>query len=460
MTNPFIYLKYSLITGLFLSASAAAIAQTWVGVGIPGISTGSINYTSIVLDTGGIPYIAFADALHGNNASVMKYTGSAWTYVGDTSISSGLGAWSVTLAFGKNDTPYIAYNDVSSDGAPTIMKYNGTSWVQVGSTGSPSGPISSVQLAIDTAGTPYVAYQDPTEYASVKKFDGSNWVFVGSPSFSAGYAATPSIALDPSGTPYVSYTDGANAYKVSVMKYNGSAWENVGPAGFTPDSAGVWEYSLAIDGSGTPYIAYQDDNDLLGKAIVMKYDGTSWTELGGTPASPGAALWISLALNASGEPYIVYADGTDNNKATVVTYHDSSWVTTGAADFSDSSVKYASIAMSKSGASYVVYKDAAHVNKVTVKELQTSNTVAAISHSAPGLNVYPDPAQGNFFLTVSTSQLQSVPVVITNALGQKVKECTIPANNARQITLDVAPGVYFISAITNDGVATKSIIVK
>uniref|UniRef100_UPI0025BED8A4 hypothetical protein n=1 Tax=Ignavibacterium sp. TaxID=2651167 RepID=UPI0025BED8A4 len=50
-------------------------------------------------------------------------------------------------------------------------------------------------------------------------------------------------------------------------------WWNVGTAGF---SAGEASYiSIAIDGSGTPYVAYRDGRD-SSKATVKKYNGSSW----------------------------------------------------------------------------------------------------------------------------------------------------------------------------------------
>src|SRR5579872_3102918 len=83
------------------------------------------------------------------------------------------------------------------------------------------------------------------------------WSTVGSAHFSAAGAYGTSIAVDGSGTPYLAFTDGSvGAGAATVMKYNGSSWVIVGTAGF---SAGqVTSPSLHIDGSGTPYVAYQD----------------------------------------------------------------------------------------------------------------------------------------------------------------------------------------------------------
>ena len=100
------------------------------------------------------------------------------------------------------------------------------------------------------------------------KFNGTNWEQVGQAGFSAGSADPTSLAIDSSGTPYVAYQDSANSGKASMMKFNGTNWEQVGAAGF---SAGAAHYnSLALDGSGTPYVAYRDVANGT-KASVMKF---------------------------------------------------------------------------------------------------------------------------------------------------------------------------------------------
>ena len=103
---------------------------------------------------------------------------------------------------------------------------------------------------------------------TVMKYDGSAWVTVGTPSFTAA-ASYPSLAFSTDGTPYVAYMDYANGAKTTVMEYNGSSWVNVGNAGF---SAGTSGYpSLAFSPTdGMPYVAYVDVAN-SNKATVMKY---------------------------------------------------------------------------------------------------------------------------------------------------------------------------------------------
>src|ERR1035437_10080442 len=81
------------------------------------------------------------------------------------------------------------------------------------------------------------------------------WVPIGSPKFTGGIASYSTIAIDNSGTPYVAYEDGSNGNKATVMKYDGSNWVTVGSAGFSVGQ--VWYISIAIDSSGMPYVVYE-----------------------------------------------------------------------------------------------------------------------------------------------------------------------------------------------------------
>jgi len=104
----------------------------------------------------------------------------------------------------------------------------------------------------------------------------AQWVNEGSAGFSTGRADYTSLAIDGSGTSYVAYSDVANSSKATVMKYNGSTWELVGSAGF---SAGQAEYlSLAIAPDGLPVVAYSDISNSY-KSTVMKYSAPLPVEL-------------------------------------------------------------------------------------------------------------------------------------------------------------------------------------
>ena len=66
----------------------------------------------------------------------------------------------------------------------------------------------------------------------------------------------------------MAYEDGANSFKATVMKFDGSSWVNVGNAGFSANV--VSSTCLAINMQGEPYVAYRDEANNLG-IIVMRY---------------------------------------------------------------------------------------------------------------------------------------------------------------------------------------------
>ncbi len=349
-------------------------AQTWNLVGSAGFSLDTAYNTSIAINSSGTPYVVYQDAGFSNKATVMKFNGSSWVNVGSAGFSAG-GAENTSIAIDGSGTPYVVYSDGSVGNAATVMKFNGSSWVNVGSPGFSAGGANFTSIAIDGSGTPYVVYEDGiySGRATVKKFNGSSWVHVGSPGFSAGASLYTSIAIDGSGTPYVVYVDGSVGNAATVMKFNGSSWVNVGSVGFSYYA--TLFTSIAIDGSGTPYVVYPNGGDDE-KASVMKYNDTSWG--GGIPIggsccfSAGVAHYTSIAIDGSGTPYVVYEDGYPNGPATVMKFNGSSWVNVGSPGFSAGEADYTSIAIDGSGTPYVVYVDGSVGNAATVMKFGTT----------------------------------------------------------------------------------------
>jgi len=78
------------------------------------------------------------------------------------------------------------------------------------------------------------------------------------------------------GTPYVAFT-GASS-NLSVMKFNGASWVNVG--GTIGNSYSYYSSSFDfIVSGGVPYIAFSDSSSQL---HVQYLSGTAWVDLGGT----------------------------------------------------------------------------------------------------------------------------------------------------------------------------------
>ena len=185
------------------------------------------------------------------------------------------------------------------------------------------------------------------------KVNAQAWQNVGR-SVSGPYAYYTDIALDASGTPYVAYYDGANGYRATVKKFDGINWVPVGIEGF---SAGAATFErIAFDNTGTPYVAFSDwTHDK--KTTVMKYDGTNWVAVGSIGFSAGQADHLYLAIDRNGTPYVAYSDRQNGGNITMNKFDGTDWITVGGANFSYGRVYQIYIAFDANNIPFVSFRD-------------------------------------------------------------------------------------------------------
>ncbi|MDK9716480.1 MAG: IPT/TIG domain-containing protein [Trichlorobacter sp.] len=311
------YLAYSYNTsGTVLKWDGAG----WVTVGSPGFFTSDYPM-SLVFAPNGTPYIAYEDSVNGMKATVKKFDGNDWAPVGDAGFSSGTMDF-MALAIAPDGTPYTAFTEFESN-ITRVMRYDGSSWTPVGGIAFSDATRAALvfSLKFSPAGVPYISYLNyvPGEASGmtigVKRLNSDSWELVGNPAFPyfpEGGIAFP-LAFAPDGTPYLVYPDAANASKATVMKFNGSSWDLVGSAGFTPVAG--WDFSLAFAPDGAPYLAYAGSGPQSG---VMKYTGGSWITVG--DAGIMKARYTSLAFAPDGTPTVAFRDLQFGNKITVMRF--------------------------------------------------------------------------------------------------------------------------------------------
>jgi len=254
----------------------------WEELGSP-ITDGYVQYISLAIYSG-VPYMAYEDGANGDEVTVIEFNNSTWGAVGGAIPNGSAGYISLAI---HNGTPYVAYTDWSSGNKLTVMEFDGTSWNTVGTKGFSAGGVDYVSLAIDSAGIPYVAYEDentPNDAATVMKFNGSIWVSVGNPGFSVGGVFYTSITVH-NGIPYVAYADETDDDAATVMKYNGSNWTLIGSPDFSGGEADFT--SLAIDSTGNLYVSYEDYANSQG-ATVMEF---------GVPSQQSTTSALSVSTN-------------------------------------------------------------------------------------------------------------------------------------------------------------------
>jgi hypothetical protein len=223
-------------------------------------------------------------------------------------------------------------------------------WKNVGNSGFSSNGATYQSMVLDSNNNPYVAFSESE--VTVMKFNGTSWENTGLPKF-ADYGRHISLAIDKNDVLYVAFRgSAANFSKLTVMKFNGTLWEIVGSKSF---SAGMVEYvSLKIDGNGVPYVAFQDEWNSY-KITVMKFNGTSWENVGSPGFSKQNAKYISLDIDSSNIPYVAFQDAGDGQKASVMKFNGANWVYVGIAGFSSASSSHQSLAIDSKDVPYIAY---------------------------------------------------------------------------------------------------------
>lgn len=318
----------------------------------------------------GILYMACSDAVDNDNVVWAKYNGIYWSKIPKywassvpMPVSDGL-ADIVRMQF-YNGTPYIAYMDMQNGDKATCKKYNSTSytWETVGSVGF-SGVIyntydNSLSFALDND-TPYAAYVDnTTQRTNCMKFNGTAWEAVGNADFSPSWVTKISLAAS-GGTPYLAFRDGSINELITCMKLNAGTWEVVGSSGFSPGDGTSFPNLKFYN--GTPYIAYFSGQH---KFSYEKFNGTSWEIAGDGIYAKFAGSQVSFFLENDTQ-YVVYRDygsSRDNCKK----YNGTSWELLGSADFGAATPNYNSLFV-YNATPYIAYRDGLN-NKLTCRAL-------------------------------------------------------------------------------------------
>ncbi len=131
-----------------------------------------------------------------------------------------------------------------------------------------------------------------------------HWATLGSAGFSSGAASFTSIAIGDLAIPYVVYADMGNGFNVTVKKYDGHRWVNVGESSDPGMRPGAYT-AIAIGKNDVPFLAYQDGRNLK-YATVIKYSNGNWVAVGTPKFSDGWVQYTSIAIDKDGNPYAAY----------------------------------------------------------------------------------------------------------------------------------------------------------
>lgn len=355
---------------LVLVASSSAAAQvegSWVPVGGFGLTDADALCTQIAFDGQDVCHVAFQDGSPvQERASVMRFVGGQWEFVGARGGASVGRGWYNHLAFDSADRPYVASRDYKAPGVAGVRVMDDAlgAWVDQGSGFSPVNA-HYTHIAITRDDTPYVVFVDgstvPADRATLVRFVNGAWEPVGGPGFTPDPAAFTSVALTAQG-PMVAFQDAAAGQRTSVMAFDQALgkWSYAGTPGF---SAGVAQnVRLALDRDGVPHVTYLQHPDTV---WVWRYDGNDWVSLGLASAGDDATVetenwrqWLTLAFDEANRPLVAYQDDADGDRLTVRRRHaNGTWEVLGRTGFTAQRADYHALAIRATGEPWVSFRD-------------------------------------------------------------------------------------------------------
>lgn len=344
-------------------------------------------------------------------------------------------------------------------------------WIQQGqniqgdvnefSQGGQSG--SSVSLSAD--GT-IVAISSPTlnkpfgsnlGYVKIFQFISGNWVQMGNEIIAeeAGDENGFCISISANGSIVAigankNDGNGVDSGHVRVFEYISGGWTQIGQdidGKMAGDFSGT-VVSLSADGSVVAIGAPSATASNLGHVRVFKNIAGVWTQIGNDIAG-GITGKISIALSGDGDTLIVSSNGVYRSKL----YRNVSgnWVeitTIGTIG------NFFSVALSSDGTIAAISSPHSSSNRGITTLYDVSN-LSNNDFVSQNFNIYPNPTSDILNISLENN-LVLEQVTIYNNLGQVVK---IATKNVIEIS-QLAKGLYFVEVTTNQGKASKKVVVN
>ena len=225
-----------------------------------------------------------------NDAEVWMWNGSVWSQVGGDSLNSG---WttnfeSVYSMAVLNDYLYVGLGASTTDAE--VWQWNGSVWAKVGGDGVSSSWNTSYEVVYSLGvynGALLAGIGNSTGDAEVWSYNGSTWSKVGgdgvSSSWNTSYEQVDAM-IPHNGVMYVGLGTGTD--DAEVWSWDGVVWTKVGGDDVNSSwTAGTYENvrSLVVY-NGDLYAAI---GDTAGDGEVWRYNGSSWSQLGGDGLNSG-----------------------------------------------------------------------------------------------------------------------------------------------------------------------------
>jgi hypothetical protein len=275
------------------------------------------------------------------DAEVWRWNGTSWLQIGGDDKN---GSWADqtfedvhSLAI-NGTTLYAGLGSTAGDGEvwSCNVSTNCSDWTKIGGDGINSGwqinMFEGVYAMTVMGGNLYAGLGASANDAEVWRWDGSSWTKIGGDSLNSGwttnYEAVRSLTND--GTNIYAGV-GDTATDAEVWRWNGTSWTRIAGDGVNSSwaTADNIEYVYALDYFGGNL--YAGTGSTAGDADVWRWNGTSWTKIGGDGVNSGwAASTYELVGSMTNDGTNLYAGvGSGNGDGEVWSYNGTAWTKLG-----------------------------------------------------------------------------------------------------------------------------------
>jgi hypothetical protein len=447
------FLSHILLSGLFLFLPWSIIAQWSELGGSNSIASGGLNsyrINSMCKDGSGNLYAAGQIGNSFGNTTVAKYNGSSWSELGGpNSLAANSSIFSVCSNPAGN--VYAGGGFTNGSSKRYVARFDGNAWNELGGTNSLAANDDIYSIITTGSGDVLAAgwFKNSNGKCYVARFDGNTWSELGGNNSLAANEFIKSICTDPAGNVYAAGAFTNSNGKQYVAKWNGSSWSELG--GNNSLAANQVIVSICSDASGNIYAAGRFTNGVnssSGNSYVARWNGSTWSELGiGNNALSANSSIEDLEIDAIGNVYAAgdfFLSNTPGFIRYVAKWNGSSWSELGGINSLSANGTIFSLFCDSEGK---VFSGGGFTNagfKTYVARYENPSSIQ-YSYKTDLIDIYPNPFTSSIHLSAD-SRLIGSGFTIYSQEGKAVYAGKISERFSHTVLSHLPSGLYLLKS--------------